>query len=164
MEETFKHKLDIYYLATIGYVLTLIVYVAVTGTLIEDRFELVLKDPIVYVLALCSIASLIALIIAAILDRTVIVREQELVFRTRFKERIIRPADIAWIRLQAETQVRVRGGRAYPAAKIKLHDRRRLVRLGVANFERRVELARALRDWARRNAVQLRVGRRRESH
>jgi hypothetical protein len=160
MEQTFKHKLDIYYLATIGYGVTLVVYVAVTGTLIDDRFELVWADPIVYVLALCSVVSLIALVIAAVLDRTVVVHENELLFRTRFKERRFGPDDLEWIGFRSDSRVKVRGGRAYPAVRMKVRNRRRLLRLGIANFERRGELARALRDWGKRNGVALRFGRR----
>ncbi len=160
MEQTFKHKLDIYYVATIGYVLTFIAYVAIHGTLIDDRFELVWNDPIVYFLGLCSMVALAALIVYAVLNRTVIVREKELVFRTRFKERVFAAKDVEWIGFRPDRRVRVRGGRAYPAAKIKIRNRRRLLRLGVANFERRGDLAKALRDWGNRNNVQVRVGRR----
>ncbi|MBC8146253.1 MAG: hypothetical protein H7X80_11765, partial [bacterium] len=47
-EERFRHRLDVFYLATIGYGVTLITYVAIRGLWVDDRFELVWKDPIVY--------------------------------------------------------------------------------------------------------------------
>ncbi|KXK57087.1 MAG: hypothetical protein UZ07_CHB004000982 [Chlorobi bacterium OLB7] len=62
-----------------------------------------------------------------------------------------------WVRRE---EAKVRGGRAYPTARFKLRTRRRLLRLRVANFERKAELARALKEWATRNNVTLRRGKR----
>lgn len=159
MPESFRHKLDVYYVATIAYVLTLIAYVAVRGTLEGGRFEVILRDPIVYLLGVCSAASLVGLGISVLLGRRVIVRDTTLVFITRFKERVVKPEDIEWIGFRRE-EAKVRGGRAYPTARFKLRARRRLLRLRVANFERKAELARALKEWATRNNVTLRRGKR----
>jgi hypothetical protein len=156
-EETYKQKLDIYYLATIGYWVTLVAYVTVSGTLIGDRFELVWKDPVVYLLAFFAVISLLALAFVVIADRTVIVRERELVFRTRFKERIFTPESIEWIGFRRETQVR---GQAFPAARIKVRSRRRPLWLRTGAFEQSLHLARTLREWARTTGVEYRVGRR----
>lgn len=81
-------------MATIAYVLTLIAYVAVRGTVEGGKFEVVLRDPIVYLLAVCTAASLVGLGISALLGRRVIIRDNRLVFITRFKERVIQPEDI----------------------------------------------------------------------
>lgn len=157
-EETFRHRLDIYYLATIGYVVTLVVYTIVRGTLIGDTFSVVWQDPIVYLLAICSVVSLVALIVVAVSDRRIIVSNHELRFRTRFRERVLTPDEIAWIGFRRERPVR--GGQPYPAARIKLRSRRRLLRLRPVSFERSSQLARAIRDFARNNGIELRVGRR----
>lgn len=161
MPESFRHKLDVYYVATIAYVLTLIAYVAVRGTLEGGKFEVVLRDPIVYLLAICSAASLIGLGISVLLGRRVIIRDNTLVFVTRFKERVVKPEDIEWMGFRRE-EAKVRGGRAYPTARFKLHNRRRLLRLRVANFERKAELVRALKEWATNNNVMLLRGKRRK--
>lgn len=157
-EETFRHRLDIYYLATIGYVVTLVVYTVVRGTLIGDTFSVAWQDPIVYLLAICSAVALIALIIVAISDRRVIVSGRELRFRTRFRERVLTPDEIAWIGFRRERPTR--SGQTYPSARIKLSSRRRLLRLRPVSFERSGQLARAIRDFARNNGIELRVGRR----
>lgn len=141
-------------MATIAYVLTLIAYVAVRGTVEGGKFEVVLRDPIVYLLAVCTAASLVGLGISALLGRRVIIRDNRLVFITRFKERVIQPEDIEWIGFRRE-EAKVRGGRAYPTARFKLRNRRRLLRLRVANFERKSELARALKEWTTNNNVTL---------
>src|SRR5688572_16815780 len=50
-EEIYKHKLDLYYLAAIGYVVTFIAYVAIRGSMVGDTFEVVWRDPVVSLLA-----------------------------------------------------------------------------------------------------------------
>ena len=94
---------------------------------------------------------------AAVSNRTVIVAEHALRFRTRFRARVLAPEQIEWIGFRRERQYR--GELSYPAAKIKLRGRRRLLRLRLASFERSGFLARSIRDWARANNVALRVGR-----
>jgi hypothetical protein len=158
-DETFKSRLDTYYLATIVYVVTLVVYAVIRGTLIGDTFSVVWQDPIVYLLAACSVLSLITLIIASVSNRTVIVSQHELRYRTRSKERILTPADIEWIGFRRERSFR--GEKVYPSARIKLHNRRRSLRLRPASFERSGILARSIRDFARANNIELRSGRRR---
>ena len=155
-EETYKHKLDLYYLATIGYVVTFVAYVVVRGSMVGDTFEVVWRDPIVYLLALCSILALIGVIISAVLARRVVIGGSELKFRTRFKERVFTPQDIEWIAFHRENVTMTRGARAYPTARIKLKNRRRRLRLRPGSFERSAELTHAIREWAERNGVHVR--------
>lgn len=156
-EETFKQKLDIYYLATIGYWVTLVAYVAVRGTMTGDTFELVWKDPVVYLLAFFAVISLITLAVTALADKRIIVRDRELVFHTRFKDRVFTPENVEWIGFRREARVR---GRAFPAARIKVRARKRPLWLRTGGFERSLQLARTLREWTRGNGVEYRVGRR----
>ncbi len=158
-EETFRHRLDIYYLATIGYGVTLVVYAVVRGTLIGDTFSVVWQDPIVYLLALFAILALVALIVVAVSGRRVIVSRNELQFRTRFRQRILRPEEIEWIGFRRDRPLRQ--PKASPTARIKLRDRRRLLRLRPNSFERSRDLALAIRDFAQTNGIEIRVGPRR---
>jgi hypothetical protein len=154
-EEKYRQRLDLYYLATIGYGATLIAYVMITGLWIGDQFSLVWKDPIVYLLAACTLVSLLALGIAAVVNRKVVVRDGELVFQSRFSERIIRAADLEWIALRAEPRSAARSGRAYPIVRFKIRQRRRRRRLRPGGFEQSEQLVARLREWARDNGVQL---------
>ncbi len=156
-EETFKQKLDIYYLATIGYWVTLVAYVAISGTMTGDRFELIWKDPVVYLLGAFAVIALLALAFVALADRTVVIRGRELLFRTRFKERVLTPETVEWIGFRRETHVR---GRSFPVARIKVVSRRRPLWLRTGGFERSMVLARTLVEWSRANGVEHRVGRR----
>lgn len=159
-EERFRHRLDVFYLATIVYGATFMVYVAIRGTLVDDRFSLVWKDPIVYLLAACAVLSLVALVIAAISNRKLIIRDDEIVLKTRFAERVVRAADVEWIAFRSEPRAAARVGRAWPVARIKLRGERRGRRLRPGGFERSDELVRTLRDWARANGVELLIRRR----
>jgi hypothetical protein len=164
MEEIYKHRLDTYYLATIGYGVTLVVYAVIAGTVIGDRFELRLSlwnDPIIYLLAACALFSLVALIITAVLNRTVIIRDKELAFHSRLRQRAFAPEDIEWIGFRPESRLRTRGEQSYPAAKIKLRSRRRPLRLRPSSFERGGAMARSIKAWAQRNGVEFRQGRQR---
>lgn len=154
MEETFKYRLDIYYLSALGYIVTLIAYSVITGTMADDgSFEFFWNDPIVILLALFSIVALGALGIAALSNRRVVVTERELRFITRWRTRIFTSEEVAWIAVRIERSVR---GAPYRAIRMKLHGRRRLLRLRPGGFERSTQMARAIVEWARGNDVEVR--------
>lgn len=164
-EERFRHRLDTFYLATIGYGATLIAYVAIKGLWIDGRFEVIWKeDPIVYLLAFCAVLSLVMLVVKAILSRKLLVRDTELVLRTRFSDRVLRAADVEWIAFRSEPRAASRAARAWPIARLKLKGERRRRRIRPGSFERSDELVRTLRDWARANNVELLIRRRVRSH
>ncbi len=155
-EETFTYRLDLYYLATIVYVLTFVVYVAIRGSLTGGRFEVALSDPIVYVLGITSLVSLVALLTAAILRRRVIIGDHELVFQTRFKRRVFSAEDIESIAFGPLRRVRSRRDRPDTDARLKLRTRRRRMRLYAGSFEHSTRLMRALARWAEANHVVVR--------
>lgn len=158
-EERFRHRLDVFYLATIGYGVTLIAYVAIRGLWVDDRFELVWKDPIVYLLAGSTVISLLVLAVSAVLNRKLIIRDSEIIIKTRFAERILRAEDVEWIAFRSEPRAAARVGRAWPVARLKVKDERRVRRLRPGSFERSDDVVRTLRDWGRANGVELLIRR-----
>ena len=161
MEKVYEQKLNQYYVATIAYLLFLIIYAMVKGTLIDERFSLILKDPIVYVLVLCALVSIVALIVAVILNKRVIIRDRELVFVTRFKTRTLTPERIESISFRSGSRTRVRQGIPERAARLKLKGRRRLLWIRPSAFDRHEEMMEQLREWTRRNGVAIVQRRRR---
>ncbi len=155
-EKIYEQRRDIYYVGTIAYLVTLILYVVVTGTLIGEEFTVVWKDPIVYLLALLSLVSLVGLLIAVVLDKRIIFREREILFVTRFKERKIGSDQVDWIAFTRGSRGKVRQGEAERAARMKLKDRRRRLWLRPALFGDADEMLGDLRDWAERNDVKVR--------
>lgn len=161
MEKTYEQKLDFYYVATITYLVVLIAYAVIEGTLIGDRFEIVWQDPIVYLIALCAAVAGGGLILGLLLNKKVIVRPDALIFKTRFKERIIRPEQIEWIAFRRLGRRRFREEVTDRAARIKLVGRRRRLWLRTSGFNKSQDLMHEIRLWVERNNVTVRKGRRR---
>lgn len=159
-EKVYEQRHDLYYVGTIAYLVTLILYVVVTGSLIGEEFTVVWQDPIVYLLALVSLVSLVGLLVAVVLDKRIIVRENEILFVTRFKERKIANDQVEWIAFTRGSRGKVRQGQAERAARMKLKDRRRRLWLRPSLFGDADEMLVDLRDWAERNNVKIRRRRR----
>ena len=162
MEKKFEQRLDLYYVSTITYLVTLILYGVVAGTLIGERLEMVWRDPIVYLLAICAILSIGALAVTALLRRSVVIREHEILFRTRFKERTLRAEDVEWITFRRGSRGRLRQGVAEKAARIKLKGRRRRLWLRPSGFDEGGQMIKDVREWANRNGIDHHVRRKRK--
>lgn len=156
MDRTYEQRLDLYYVSVIVYLVTLIIYMVVTGTLIDEEFRFVWQDPIVYLLGLVSLVSLVGLIAVALLRKRIIIREDSLIFSTRFKERIIPASQIEWIAITRGSRGKVRQGRAERAARMKLTGRRRRLWIRPALFEEGDQMIHDLHAWATENGVVVR--------
>lgn len=161
MEKTYSQKLDVYYISSITYLVVLVIYAVIAGTMVGDRIQMVWDDPIIYLLALCVVVSLGGLIVAGVLCKRVIIRDSELVFATRFKKRIIRPDEIVWIAVRRGSRGKVRDGIAERAARIRLKGTRRRLWVRPSGFTDGEQMMKELIRWANHNGVQLRVRRRR---
>ncbi|MGE3800314.1 MAG: hypothetical protein AB7H80_04775 [Candidatus Kapaibacterium sp.] len=158
MEKRYGQKLDIYYMAAVAYLVTLIVYAVIAGSLIGEHFQLLWKDPIVYLLALCAVVSVVALIVAAVLNKQVVIKGDEMLFITRSKTRTLHPNEIEWVSFRRGSRGKIRGdGTAERAVRIKLKNRRRRLWLRPALFNESEEMVADLRNWMERNSVPIRV-------
>ena len=133
------------------YLVTLIAYALVTGTISDDGFAVVLRDPIIYLLVLVSVVSIVALAIAVTLRKRIEVDGNDLVFSTRFKERRISPDEVETLRFTAGARGKVRQGSPEGAARMKLKTRRRRLWVRPAGFAMGEELVAELRTWGERN-------------
>ena len=141
-QKVFVYKLDIYYQAIAIYAATLVVYGAVL-ILTQHTMDFVLRDQVVYLLAICIIVSAVGLLINGISRRTVIIEHDEIIITSRFHRRTIPVSDIIWIRIGREKRMKVRG--SYKVAKIKMRGRRRLLRLHTSLFSPEHDLIESLR-------------------
>ncbi|HET7153352.1 MAG TPA: hypothetical protein VFJ29_06270, partial [Candidatus Kapabacteria bacterium] len=130
-QKIFTYKLDFYYQAMAIYAVTLAAY-AVVVSFTKGSMDFVMKDQVVYLLAFCTLASAVGLLINVISGRTIIVEIDKIVFASRFHRREIKASDILWIHIGREKRMKVRG--SYRVAKIKLRERRRLLRLRPSLF------------------------------
>jgi hypothetical protein len=137
-EKAFKYKLDFYYLSALIYLLTLIVYGGIRGSFLEQRFEYVLNDPLMYVIMFFVLMSLITLGLNYLRNRRLVVSPDAIVFAHRWNERRIPVTDIEWMHIGREPNVQTSG--RFQMIVFKLKGRRRLYRIRVGRYEREREL------------------------
>jgi hypothetical protein len=136
--KVFKYKLDFYYQSALIYLVTLILYGGIRGNFVEQRFEYVLNDPVMYVIILFVLMSFITLLVNTLRNRRLIITPETIIFASRRRERIIAVADIDWMHVGREAHVQT-GGR-FQVVVFKLKHRRRVFRIRVGRYERGREL------------------------
>lgn len=142
MHHEFKYKLDFYYQQALIYLLTLLLYVGVKGTFIEDSFTLVFNDPIIYFILFFVLLSFGTLLLNRIRDRKLIVTDTKITFHHRFDERSIDIDDIEWVHIGKERMVETAG--RFQVIIIKTRQRRRAYRIRLGRYERERELLRLI--------------------
>lgn len=138
MEKVFKYKLDFYYQQALIYLATLVLYVGVKGSFVEDQFVFVFKDPIVYIIVFFVIVSCAGLVLNWFRDRKLIISEDRITFHSRSHERVIPLSDIEWMHIGREMLVQTAG--RFQMVVLKIKGRRRLFRIRVGRYERDREL------------------------
>ncbi len=136
--KTFKYKLDFYYQSTLIYLVTLILYGGIRGSLVEKKFSYVLDDPLMYVIVFFVLMSLVVLILNYARNRRLIVTQEAIIFKHHWDERVIKLSDIEWLHIGREPRVQTSG--RFQVIMIKLKGRRRLFRIRVGRYEREKEL------------------------
>jgi hypothetical protein len=137
-EKVFKYKLDFYYQQTLIYLLTLVLYAGIRGSFVEDQFNFVFKDPIVYIIVLFFFVSLVVLFLNIWRGRKLIITPEKLVFHSRHRERIFDIADIEWMHIGKERLVQTAG--RFQQISIKMKNRSIPIRIRIGRYERDREL------------------------
>lgn len=135
---TYKYKLDFYYQWALIYLGTLVVYGAIRGNFVEQKFEYVLSDPIMYVIVFFTAMSLVLLGLNALRNRRLIVGQDAIAFVSRFDEHRIAVADLEWMYIGRERKVQTAGRSQVIVFKRKA--KRRLYRVRIGRYERDQEL------------------------
>ncbi len=141
-----RYKLDFYYQQALIYLVTLVLYMGIKGTIVEDSVTVVFHDPIMYVIALFVGISFVTLVLNKIRDRKIIVSEQAIVFHSRFSKRELKVPEIEWIYIGKERTVRTAG--RFRIVIIKMKHRRRTYRIRVGRYERDRELVKQMEQIA----------------
>jgi hypothetical protein len=145
---TFKYKLDFYYQVSLIYLVTILVYTGIRGTFIDDRFEFVYRDPLVYIMVFFLLLAFGMLVINRVRNRRIIVEENMIRFKNRFKEWDLPISDIEWMHLTRERTVKTAG--RMQVIIIKRKHKRRLLRIRTGRYERPDEFAAAMKVTAER--------------
>ena len=137
-DKIFRRKLDFYYLALLVYVIVGTIYIIISGSLIGDKFEFVIRDPVVYLFGVFILYAAILLLLNVIRNRRLVITPQCLIFKSRFGERAYYFAHIEHIILKRE---RLRASNTiFNVVKLRIARRRRWIRIRTINYEREKEL------------------------
>lgn len=136
--KVFKYKLDFYYQQALLYLLTLLLYAGVRGTMVFERLPSLEADPILYIIVLFVMLSFIVLMLNKTRDRRLKIGDEEIVFHNKFRERRIKLSEIEWFHVGRERSVQTAGRSQVIVFKIK--GRRRWFRIRVGRYEHEKEL------------------------
>lgn len=136
--KAFKYRLDFYYQQAILYLVTLLAYSGVRGTVTWDRLPTLMADPVLYIIIVFVLISIAGLMLSMIRNRTLIMGADRMVFRQRYSDREIQFDHIEWMYIGRERLVQTAG--KFQVVVFKIKDRRRLFRIRIGRYERDMEL------------------------
>ncbi len=146
--KVFRYKLDFYYQQSLFYLVTLVLYAGIRGTLTFERLPSMLQDPILYIIIIFVIVSFVVLTLNRMRDRKLIITADRIIFHHRYQEREILISAIEWLHIGRERRVQTAGRSQIIVFKVS--DRRRLFRIRVGRYEREKELVREMQSIAQR--------------
>ncbi|MBK7378468.1 MAG: hypothetical protein IPJ03_05605 [Ignavibacteriales bacterium] len=134
----FKYKMSFYYQSTIIYFSVFCIYLLIRGEFVENSFTLIIKDPILYALALIVIISIASLFYNLILNRHLQVSEQEISFIKRNKKKSFNFKDIKNIKIIRSQNISI--GKSSQLIKIAISGRRKPVTIRPSYYENESQL------------------------
>lgn len=130
----FKARLDFYYKSLVIYLVFLIVYVLLRGNFGTVEFTIVFHDPIIYITLVFVLYTIAALLVNAVRSKEIEFTEDRFILKNRFGHRDVMYSDILSIRFSRERVRRSEGRSGIRKARIKLKDRKKLLRIRISEF------------------------------
>lgn len=130
--------MSFYYQSTIIYFSVFCIYLLVRGEFVEDSFTLIIKDPILYALALIDIISIASLCYNLILNRHLEISRQEISFTKRNKKKTFNFKDIKNIKIIRSQNLSI--GKSSQLIKIAISGRRKPVTIRPSYYENENQL------------------------
>lgn len=149
-ERVYKYKLDYYYKSLIIYLITLIAYILIKGNFLNATFEVVVKDPIIYIILIFIGFFLIVLILNAIRARQIIFSDSEIIFKNRFGQRKIMFKEILHVRFSRPKRLSKEERSEVRMVKMKLLNRKRFLRIRLNDFQNEKELVNEFRNISKK--------------
>ncbi len=141
---TFRYHMSFYYQSTIIYFVVFAVYLLIRGEVVDNSYTLVIKDPILYFLAIIVIISIFTLLLNLYKNRHIEIDHNGIVFISRFKRRVIPLGKIESIRLTK--QRRTVQTKALQLIIIKLKSRKRRLFIRPTDYENFEELIKRFQE------------------
>ncbi len=142
-EHIFKRRYDFFYITLLVYVAFLVLYILVTGTITDGTLMFGFRDPVVYIIGIFIVHALVMLLINMVRNRRLVLTGDSMIFRSRFGARNIPYTDIERITLKRDRRKPNDG--TFAVIKLHVADRRRVLRIRVANYEHEKELYQLLK-------------------
>ncbi len=140
--EEFRQRRDFYWQYIAVYAIILIIYSVLRGTLRHDTISVVITDPIVILLVAFIFTTTIGLLISYYKNKTIIIGNDFVIFKTRFREKKFTNKEIINILIGKEKLFKVRRG-FFKVIKIVLDGKRRVIRIRPSTYERESEIIEA---------------------
>lgn len=138
-EKIHKHRLDFYYQSLVIYLIFFAAYVLLRGSFSES-FKVLYGDPIFYILILFITLFLVIVVINIIRSPMIILKDDRIQFKNRFGSRDVLYSDI--INVKIGKRKRAEEETTFRIIKLKLKNRKRMLRIRANDFERGNDLIR----------------------
>ena len=139
-ERKYKSRLDFYYNSLIIYLLFFVAYVLIRGEFSNEKFVILFKDPIIYIILMFIFFFLIVLISNAVKSKTLIFNGDKIVLKNRFGQRELNKSEILFVKFSRERKRRSEEKSQIRLVKLKLKNRKRLLRIRLSEFNNEKEL------------------------
>lgn len=138
MKARFKYNLGIYYQSTIIYFIAFVLYVIIRGEFVEDSFNLILNDPILYAFGIIVIISLLTLLYNMNRKRFIEIEEDKIVLGNKYKLKSFRLDEIESIKIFKKKLEKEYS--FLRLVKIKLKNSRKRITIRTSDYENEEEL------------------------
>jgi hypothetical protein len=139
-DKIYKYRMDFYYQSLVIYFVFFVLYAVIKGNFFEEKFQLVLNDPIIYILIVFIAVFLAIIIVNIITNRQIILKNDRIVLKNRFGSREIFYNEILNVRIGRRRKRST--DTPYRIIKLKLKNRKKWLRIRANEFERGSELIR----------------------
>lgn len=130
----YKFKLDFYYNMLLVYLLFMVIYLVIRGTFEDGSFQIVLKDPIIYFIAIFVIIFAVILLINKIKNGEILIYDNRLEIKNRFGTKTILFDDILFVKFSKEKRKFDESKSPHKIVRLKLKRRKRFLRIRLADY------------------------------
>ena len=148
-ERKYKSRLDFYYNSLIIYFIFFVAYTLIRGEFSREKFSILLNDPIIYVILIFMIFLLLVLISNAIRAKTLIFTADKIILKNRFGQRELNKSEILLVKFSRERKRRSEDKSLIRIVKLRLLNRKRLLRIRLSEFNNEKELINEFKNIAR---------------
>ncbi len=139
-ERTYKYRLDFYYISLLIYLTTLILYVLVRGSFSNEKFQVVVQDPIIYIISIFILFFTAILISNYVRARYLVFDDRKITLKNRFGQRELPYNEIVGIKFSREKKEGRLEKSNIRLVKLKLANRKRLLRIRLSDFQNETKL------------------------